>query len=402
MNDFSHNNRSGAEAARFWWIAIGLSLGPAVTNGLARFAYGLLLPAMRDDLGWNYTQAGWINTTNAIGYLIGALLALTLISRLGPMRLFNWGMVLTATALVLSATSRDFWVLNFWRLLAGIGGAPVFIAGGVLASAIFAEDRTRNALVIALYYGGGGLGMLATALVLPWFMAWSGSSGWPIAWLMLGLAGFAALLPSWRAATLTPRPPAGPALSLKSGLSVGAMVPALVTYFLFGVGYVIYITFLIAWMRGQGAGAGLIATTWGVMGVAVMLSPFVWRHVLSRAEGGLALSLTSLATGSGVLLPLLLPGSVSMILSAALFGLAFFMVPTSATTFVRKNLPATSWGASIALFTVVFSIGQIIGPVGAGALTDLSGSTEPGLIAAGLILILGALLAVMQRPLATR
>ena len=38
------------------------------TNGLARFAYGLLLPAMRADLDWNYTQAGWINTANAIGY----------------------------------------------------------------------------------------------------------------------------------------------------------------------------------------------------------------------------------------------------------------------------------------------------------------------------------------------
>ncbi len=35
---------TGPNAGRLWCIAVGLSLGPAVTNGLARFAYGLILP----------------------------------------------------------------------------------------------------------------------------------------------------------------------------------------------------------------------------------------------------------------------------------------------------------------------------------------------------------------------
>jgi hypothetical protein len=39
------------------WVAIWLSLGPGVSNGLARFAHALILPAMRSDLGWSYTQA---------------------------------------------------------------------------------------------------------------------------------------------------------------------------------------------------------------------------------------------------------------------------------------------------------------------------------------------------------
>src|SRR5262245_31387270 len=71
-----------------WLIVLGLSLGPAVSNGLARFAYGLILPAMRQDLSWSYTEAGWINTANAIGYLIGALLALRFVGTLGSRRLF--------------------------------------------------------------------------------------------------------------------------------------------------------------------------------------------------------------------------------------------------------------------------------------------------------------------------
>ena len=41
-----------------WLVALGLSLGPAVGNGLARFAYGLILPAMQSDRAWNLHRGG--------------------------------------------------------------------------------------------------------------------------------------------------------------------------------------------------------------------------------------------------------------------------------------------------------------------------------------------------------
>lgn len=386
-------------SARLWWIACGLSLSPAITNGLARFAYGLLVPAMREDLGWSYTEAGWVNTANAIGYLLGSLLALALVRRLGLVRLFVWGMGLTALALLLSATSRELWALSLWRVLAGIAGAPALIAGGALVSALFAADRTRNALAIALYFGGGGLGMLVSALALPPFLAWYGAAGWPLAWLMLGLAAAAGFAPSWLAARAAPLPAPGAPGAPVERLPLVAMGPAFLTYFLFGVGYLIYVTFLVAWMRAEGSGAGLVTASWGVMGGAVMLAPFVWRPVLARARGGLAMGLTSLAAGAGALLPLLVPAPAGVIASAALFGLSFSVVPGSVTAFGRRNLAPPLWGSSIALFTVVFAIGQIVGPVAAGALNDWAGGTGPSLAAAGLILLAGALVASLQRPL---
>ena len=119
----------GPSTAQLWWIAIGLSLGPAVSNGLARFAYGLLLPEMQADLGWSYTQAGWINTANAIGYLLGSLLALALVRPLGPVRLFVWGMALTTLALSASALTRDLEWLSLWRIVArSAGPAAAFTA----------------------------------------------------------------------------------------------------------------------------------------------------------------------------------------------------------------------------------------------------------------------------------
>ena len=52
---------------RPWLVLLGLALGVCVTNGFARFAYGLILPAMKSSQGWSYAEAGWLNTANALG-----------------------------------------------------------------------------------------------------------------------------------------------------------------------------------------------------------------------------------------------------------------------------------------------------------------------------------------------
>ena len=56
------------------WVIVGLAMGPAVALGLGRFAYALLLPSMRADLGWSFADAGALNTANAAGYLLGGSL----------------------------------------------------------------------------------------------------------------------------------------------------------------------------------------------------------------------------------------------------------------------------------------------------------------------------------------
>lgn len=382
-----------------WLIVLGLSLGPAISNGFARFAYGLILPAMRSDLGWNFTQSGSINTANAVGYLIGALGALFLVNRIGPRALFIWGFALTTLALIASATTRDLTILSLWRIVAGIGGAPVFIAGGVIASGLFKEDKARNALAIGVYFGGGGFGMLLTAISIPAFINWFGPPGWPLVWLALGISTFVLFIPSWIAAEAIEEPSSNAPGESPEPLPTIAMLPALGTYFLFGLGYLIYITFLIAWMREGGASTDMISLTWAVMGVGVMLSPFLWQRVLANAQGGRAMCLTSLAVGIGILLPLGIDHWSSIIASAALVGGTFFMIPSSVTTFSRKNLPAAQWGRAVSLFTVIFSVGQIIGPVAAGAISDVTGSTTLGLIISGGILLAGAVTAMFQRPL---
>ena len=76
------------------WMAVVLSLSAAVSLGITRFAYGILLPPMRSDLGWSYTLAGAMNTANAAGYLLGALSAPALMRRWSVPRVLVGGCLL--------------------------------------------------------------------------------------------------------------------------------------------------------------------------------------------------------------------------------------------------------------------------------------------------------------------
>lgn len=144
-------------------LAIALSLGAAVSLGITRFAYGLLLPPMRSDLGWSYTLAGAMNTVNALGYLLGALVTPWLMRHARPQRLLLLGAVLASIFMGLSGFFTTAMPLLLQRLLAGVASAFVFIAGGLLAARLGSLQPGRGGLVLGLYYGGTGWGIVLSA-----------------------------------------------------------------------------------------------------------------------------------------------------------------------------------------------------------------------------------------------
>ncbi|PWE28831.1 hypothetical protein DDZ14_18435 [Maritimibacter sp. 55A14] len=388
---------------RPWIILLGLSLGVAVSNGFARFAYGLILPAMREDLDWTYTEAGWLNTANALGYLAGAALTLAIIRQRPAAWLFAVGIVGTSASLVLSGLTQSFWLLTIWRVFAGVFGAPTFIAGGVLAANLFPDTR-RMALAIALYFGGGGIGIVLSGITLPLFFEISGSENWPMSWLGLGaVSALACTLSLWSARQMSAR------ASMASGSGSGAvepshlpilrMLPALTGYGLFAVGYIVTITFLVAFMHDLAADAVLVSTVWVAMGLAIVASPFLWRVVLARFSNGVPLAAATFVTAIGTALPIVWSAPAGLVMAGAVFGVAVFIAPAAVTTFSRGNLPASLQASGIALFTVVFAAGQTIGPIAAGAIGDAFGSIAHGLGAAVAVLMAGALTASLQPSL---
>lgn len=387
--------------ARPWLVLTGLALGVTVTNGFARFAYGLILPAMKSEMGWTYAQAGWLNTANAMGYIAGAILTMILIRRIPPTRLFAIGLVATTLALLATGLHAALWWQTLWRIVAGVVGAMSFSTAGALAAGLFQGDPRRNALAIAILFGsGGGLGIVLAGAALPLMLDAWGPASWPMGWIVIGAMSLSFVpLGLWAAFQLR-APVQKQAKPLP--LPVRRMLPELAGYAGFGLGYIVYLTFLSAWMTEQQASAPFIALVWVVLGVSICLSPLVWRPVLARFASGvpLAMILTGIAIGSA--LPVLLPQGPVLLISAVVFGLSVFMAPGAVTSFARQNLPPDSWGRAISLFTVVFAVAQTAGPYGAGLVGDLAGNIGISLLAASGLLMIGALAALMQRPLADR
>ncbi|MDX5402144.1 MAG: YbfB/YjiJ family MFS transporter, partial [Rhodobacterales bacterium] len=172
---------------RPWLVLTGLALGVTVTNGFARFAYGLILPAMKSEMGWTYAQAGWLNTANAMGYIAGAILTMILIRRIPPTRLFAIGLVATTLALLATGLHAALWWQTVWRIVAGVVGAMSFSTAGALAAGLFQGDPRRNALAIAILFGsGGGLGIVLAGAALPLMLDAWGPASWPMGWIVIG------------------------------------------------------------------------------------------------------------------------------------------------------------------------------------------------------------------------
>lgn len=390
-------------ARRPFLIAIALSLGAAISLGLTRFSYALLLPPMRDDLGWSYLLSGTMNTGNALGYFVGALITPALMKRCGAQTALVGGAVLAGVFMMLSGFVVDANLLILQRVLAGIASAFIFISGGVLAARLSLLHPDRAGLLIGIYYGGTGLGIVLSALLVPFALEVASDYGaahaWQWAWIALGAVGLLATLVMALPSRHIDGAPSAASEHGKFRLRPFAF--GLTGYFMFGVGYIGYMTFVIALLKEQGMSAGTITLFYSVLGLAVVASSRIWARMLDRFKGGQSMAILNGLLGVATILPALTAAAMLVFASGLMFGAIFLSVVASTTALVRHNLPNHAWSSGISAFTTVFALGQIIGPSVIGWIADGPGGLQRGLIYSALALFIGAMLASRQRALQT-
>ena len=384
-------------------LAVALSLGSAIALGLARFSYALLLPPMRLDLAWNFAQAGAMNTANAFGYLLGALAFSRLSRRVASRTLFIAGCALTALLMAASGATTDTDALLVLRVATGIGSALIFVSGGVLAARLASMSPRDAGLVIGLYYGGTGWGIVISSVVVP-LTVLPVAHGWRFAWFALAAACAAfSGVAVWAARRIES---AHPLSSARHGAESTSGAPvqrrrfalALAGYGCFGIGYIGYMTFIVALLRNAGMRAEVVSGFYVLLGVATVVSARMWSGLLDRMRGGQALAILNGLLAAATLIPAMLVHPLAAFVSGTLFGATFLSAVASTTAFVRHNLPANQWPTGINAFTIVFALGQIVGPVVIGRVSDSAGLTR-GLVYSALVLAAGAVLAACQKPL---
>lgn len=199
-------------------------------NGLARFAFVPLFPAMV-AAGWvDGAEAGVLGALTLLGSLIGTLGGRHVALRLPVPLLLDLGMGVILVSLLACAWNGGLWWLMPWRLLAGIGGGILMALAG--PAAVAAAPAERRGMAGGIVVAGVGLGIAGGALAVPVFLQAGGVAG---SWA--GLAGLVGLLwmaarRSWPLATPDraggPAPAGGALLIAAYSLHSAGMVPPMV------------------------------------------------------------------------------------------------------------------------------------------------------------------------------
>jgi MFS family permease len=212
---------------------------------------------------------------------------------------------------------------------------------------------------------------------------------------LLGVVSLVALVPAWLAARAVPEQRQPPLATLRRS-ELRKLHFTFLGYVLFGAGYVSYMTFVIALLRGESLPGWVPTAFWIVLGTssAVFIGPWGRRVARSRGGNGQALVYGTVLLGT---LPILVHvGPATALLSAVVFGSAFMAGPTAVTAISRHVLQPAGWTAGIALMTTAFAVGQAVGPLLSGVLSDGSGGLKAGLWVSPILLAAAAAVAYLQ------
>jgi predicted MFS family arabinose efflux permease len=332
----------------------------AVCYGLARFAYGLFVPALRAEFGMDAASAGALASAGYGGYCVAIVLATVATARLGA----RW----VAVAAGASATAGT-------ALIAAAPGTAVLAVGVVvagsstgLASPPLADavarwvTGPRASRAQAVVNAGTGLGVLISGPV-----ALLAGSAWRLAWLAFAVIAAAATV--WAAVTIpgrtrgdtgrlpSPLLPAGALRLLAAAAVLGAASAAVWT---FGRDVVI----------AGGVGERASTMMWiglGAAGLAGALTGDLVCRVGLRRAWPVAMLALAAATA------MLLTGAPLVFAAAAVFGASYIVLTALLLlwgTSVYPESPAFGVGAAF----LMIAVGQALGAPVIGLLRDHAGS----------------------------
>lgn len=368
-------------------LILGGLIALASAMGIGRFVYTPILPEMVADLHLTASEAGLIASANFAGYLLGALAASLAMFTAAPRRWMLAGLVfsaLTTGAMALTTALAAFIVLRF------VGGAASAFVLVFSASLVMERlSQAGKASWAGYQFAGVGAGIALSAVLVERIAAHG--LGWTWQWIATALLSLAAC-PAV-ALLIGPAPHATQSAAANGGrralnLPLAALV---VSYGLFGFGYVITATFLVQLVRTNAAIAPMEPVIWVIVGLAAIPSVALWSALGRRIGPAQSYALACLAEAVGVLSSVLWVSPAGAVLAAILLGGTIVGITVLGFVVVRR-LVSGNVARIIALMTAAFGLGQIIGPIVAGLMHDMTGSFLLPSIAAAAALAIGAML----------
>lgn len=365
-----------------------------IAMGVGRFVYTSLLPGMMAVHGFGEAVAGAMAGWNYVGYLVGAL-AMRGVPTGGRYRFFVFWMILSLATTMAMGLIKGEVPWHIVRFISGVASAGIFVlCSAMVLDALAAAGRSALA---GLLYSGVGSGIVFGGLLAPFLELRFGVDG---AWLGIGIIclplAFFSLIYLHPGSSVQPTPknsglntPPGE----RQGKAKRALVSLILAYFLEGLGYIISATFLVAMIGVSTGSMSLANASWVITGGAAALSAPLWPLIARRTGYLNSLLAAFVLQGVGVLLPVVSSSGTAALSSGLLFG-GTFMGITVLSLQYGVSLSSRSSAHTVGTMTVVYGVGQIIGPFVAGMLASEGGgfAFSFALSAACLFLAIGVLL----------
>lgn len=381
-----------AQPLRF---ALAGMAGLAAAMGIGRFVYTAILPAMMHEAGLSAADSGFVASANFAGYLAGAVTAGGAWAA-GRERAVAIAAITASTLLAGAMAIADSvaWFATV-RFLAGFASAWALVL--VMALVLDGLARTDRADLQPVFFAGVGLGIALSAAMTGALLVTG--TGWRAGWIWaalisaVGLAAFAWLLPV-TARRAGAAPERSPSLSLTPPL-----LRATLAYGLFGFGYIVTMTFLVAITRAAGETRLFETLAWLVTGVAAILSGWLVAPLVRRVGWPVTFAIACVVEAAGVLASVLVPGAAGPLLGGLMVGITFMVITSAGLQLGIATAPA-SRRRIVALMTVGFSVGQIAGPLVGGLVAERTGSfVVPSAIGAAALVAAALIALVDRRPL---
>lgn len=363
------------------WIGLAGAAAMAGVMGFGRFVYTPILPGMIAGIPLSAADAGTIAAGNFAGYLLGAIVSAYGWAAGKERQVALAGILASALLLGAMALTTSVAVFTVIRFFAGAASALAML----FTSSIVLLHASRRPTIGMLHFGGVGLGIALSSVLVLLVNALSSDAahGWRFDWIASATVVFGIF---FFVRHCLPKP-TGDAKAVAEPPLVWRL-PLLLTvlsYGLYGFGYVITATFLIAIARMGNTGPMIEFLIWFVAGGAAAVSLFAWNPIVRRIGLGGAYCAAIVVLLLGVVASVELPPVAGTLVGGFLLGATFMVITAFGLQLGRRFAPQSPRRA-IAVVTAAFGTGQIIGPLVAGFVAERTGSfTAPSLLAAGVL-----------------
>lgn len=168
------------------WVLLVLGcLVVAGALGIGRFSYGILLPSLQASLNLTHNETGLIASTNMLGYTLGTLLVGRIALRFGSKTVISLSLLVIGITTAAVGLAQGIIAVIFFRFLTGLSSAGAHISIMGLSSYWFSENR--RGIANGFFMGGAGLPILLSGWMVPFIINIYPEQGWRYNWIILGL-----------------------------------------------------------------------------------------------------------------------------------------------------------------------------------------------------------------------